>query len=207
LNTTLESLSNILIAAVLKKAGNDDKKMVDPNIWEAGFNALIALFCSQYSRSTTTYSDKVIGSEAVKKVISIGFDVAGEPSGALKEMIQKYLAQQGNIVDNMNYGGSESSPYILLGFSNFLKDAAHYCSFRAFFTTFSTTTSKISKTCKDDKMQFDFNFTITHCSAEFMLANWETNPTFKQRVADFIATHQPGSDFFDDFTTARKFDV
>ena len=49
LTAALESLSNILVAAVLKKCGADPKKLVDPTMWEAGYNALISLFCSGYS--------------------------------------------------------------------------------------------------------------------------------------------------------------
>ena len=78
LTAVMESLSNILVAAVMKKSGNDPKNLTDPALWEKGYNALVSLFCSGYSRNTVSYNDKVIGPATVKEVIKIAFDVNGD---------------------------------------------------------------------------------------------------------------------------------
>jgi hypothetical protein len=161
LTASMESLSNILAAAVLKKAGGDEKKESDPASWEAGYNALVRLFCSDYAKTVTKYHDKVIGPGALEEVMKIGFDVDGEPDGNLKTAITNYLKNQGGIIEHMNYGGEISNTYTLVGFSNFVKNGVHRCCFTAYFTTLDAKTAKISKTCEDDKMQFDFSFEIT----------------------------------------------
>jgi hypothetical protein len=203
----MESLSNILAAAVLRKAGGDEQKQAGPASWEAGYNALVRLFCGDYAKTATKYSDKVIGPGALEEVMKIGFDVDGEPSGNLRAAITNYLKNQGGIIKQMNYGGKMTNSYTLVGFSNFVSSSTRRCCFTAYFTTLDAQTSKIGKTCEDDKMQFDFDFEITRCNANFMLANWETNPAFRQRVADFIATHPVHDDYFNSFETGMKFRV
>jgi hypothetical protein len=42
-------------------------------------------------------------------------------------------------------------------------------------------------------------------NANFMLANRETNPAFRQCVADFIANYPTQDDYFDSFETGMKF--
>jgi hypothetical protein len=206
LTAVLESLSNILVAAVMKKANNDPKKLVSPAAWEQGYNALVALFCSSYSKNTVAYSDSVIGPEAVNEIIRIAFNVNGQPSGDLKDSITGYLQKQGALINKLGYDGEISNPYTLIGFSNFVRNGSRRCCFTAYFTTFDVNTVKITHTCDDDEKQFNFNFKVTHCNADFMVANWESNPEFRERVKKFIADHPPGSDYFDDWTTASKFD-
>ncbi|MDR2590141.1 MAG: hypothetical protein LBC71_04045 [Oscillospiraceae bacterium] len=208
LNSVLESLSNILISAVLKHAGSDEKAQVDPKHWLAGYNALVSLFCHNYSSNTKDYRDKKVGKEVVQKVIEIGFDVNGEPSNLMKEAISKYLQQQAELMNNMGFDGTLDNPYTLIGFSNFIYNNKRVCCFRAYFTKFDTNSVKVTRSCKSAQQKFDFNFTITHCNADFMLSNWENNPAFKQKVNDFIDKHQAGDHpFFDECQTAHKFTV
>ncbi|MDR0684870.1 MAG: hypothetical protein LBF83_07055, partial [Spirochaetaceae bacterium] len=205
LTAALESLSNILVAAVLKKCGDDPKKQVDPDMWEAGFNALISLFCGSYSRNVVHYDDKVKGPGAIKEIMTIAFDVYGEPDGKLKDDITSYLQTQGALMEKMGYTGELNNPYTLIGFSSFVKDDKRRCAFTAYFTTFDVKTVKISRTCREPQKEFDFDFTITHCNADFMIASWETNPAFRQRVKDFIANHPPEDDYFNTLDTGAKF--
>ena len=207
LNAVIESLSNILIAAVLKHAGEDDEKKVSPDNWMQGFNAMAALFFSSYSVEELDYNEKKVGQEVVEKVIKIGFDVNGQPSGNLKTAIEKYLQKQGELMDELSFDGKYSDPYTLMGFVNFVKDDVHTCSLRAYFTDFDTNTVKIKQSCKDDKKAFDFNFKITHCNADFMLSNWETSAEFRERVKKFIDEHIPQEDYFDSLKTSHKFTV
>lgn len=205
LTAVLESLSNILIAAVMKKTGNDPKKQVDPVEWEKGYNALISLFCSSYSKNVIEYEDSVFGYDAIIDLMKAAFDVNGEPTGKLRDDILNYLNRQGTFMRAMDYDKKETSPCTLFGFSNFIKSGVRRCCFTAYFSAFTLETAKISKSCKSDKKRFDFNFTVTHCNANFMIANWETNPDFRQRVKDFIKNHPPGGDYFDDWATGGKF--
>lgn len=64
---------------------------------------------------------------------------------------------------------------------------------------------KISHSCGEDEKKFDFNFNITHCNADFMLARWNTDPEFSERVDKFIKDHTPGSSYFDNLLTSHTF--
>jgi hypothetical protein len=206
LTAVMESLSNILVAAVLSKAGKDEDSQVRPSLWEQGFNALVSLFCSDYSKNTVHYSDQVSGIATVSEVIKIAFDVNGEPEGKLKDDITDYLQKQGRLMDEMGYDGTLDNPYTLIGFSNFLKDEKRRCCFTAYFTTFNVETVKIYRTCMFPQIKFKFDFMVTHCNANFMIARWETDPAFRQRVKDFINNHPPGEDYFDGWDTGSKID-
>lgn len=208
LTAVMESLSNILIAAVLKHAGTSEQEQISPKNWREGFNAMAGLFFSTYSVDELTYSDKMVGKDIVEEVIKIGFDVEGQPEGNLKTAIQKYLEKQGNLMENLSFNAARhSDPYTLMGFVNFVKDNNHTCGLRAYFTEFDTDTVKISHSCKDDEKNFDFNFNVTHCNADFMLAKWDTDAEFRDRVNIFIKEHTPGSSYFDELETSHKFTV
>ena len=107
-------------------------------------------------------------------------------------------------MDQMGYDGTINNPYTLIGFSNFVSGDVRRCCFTAYFTTFDVKTVKISKTCRDDKKEFDFNFTVTHCNADFMVARWETDLVFRKSVDDFIKAHPSGGDFFDEKLVYRQ---
>lgn len=208
LTAVMESLSNILIAAVLKHAGTSEQEQVSPKNWREGFNAMAGLFFSTYSVDELKYSDKKVGKDIVEEVIKVGFDVNGQPEGNLKTAIQKYLEKQGNLMDTLSFNAAHhSDPYTLMGFVNFVKDNNHTCSLRAYFTEFNTDTVKISHSCKDDEKKFDFNFNVTHCNADFMLAKWNTDADFRDRVNRFIKDHTPGSSYFDVLDTSHRFTV
>ena len=208
LTAVMESLSNILIAAVLNHAGTSEQEQVSPKNWREGFNAMAGLFFSTYSVDEHTYSDKKIGKDVVEEVIKVGFDVDGQPEGNLKTAIQKYLEKQGKLMNTLSFDDAHySDPYTLMGFVNFVKDNNHICSLRAYFTEFNTDTVKISHSCKDDEKKFDFNFKVTHCNADFMLAKWNTDAEFRDRVNRFIKDHTPGSSYFDNLETSHMFTV
>ena len=211
LNAVMESLSNILISAVLSHAGTDEQKQVSGDAWREGFNAMAGLFFSSYSVDELKYNDKKRGKDVVMTVISTAFDVNGTPTGNLKNAIDKYLSNQGSYMDNLSFDGSHSDPYTLMGFVNFVDDKSetkkHTCCLKAFFTDFTTDTVKISHSCKDDEKVFDFVFDVTRCHADFMLSNWETDPDFRARVKKFIDDHIPSTDYFDAMDTTHKFTV
>lgn len=208
LTAVMESLSNILIAAVLKHAGTSEQEQVSPKNWREGFNAMAGLFFSTYSVDELTYSDEKVGKDIVEEVIKVGFDVDGQPEGKLKTAIQKYLEKQGKLMESLSFNPAHhSDPYTLMGFVNFVKGDNHTCSLRAYFTEFNTNTIKISHSCKDDEKKFDFNFNVTHCNADFMLAKWNTDAEFRNRVNRFIKDHTPGSSYFDDLETSHTFTV
>lgn len=208
LTAVIESLSNILIAAVLNHAGASEQEQVSPKNWREGFNAMAGLFFSTYSVDELTYSDKKVGKDVVEEVIKVGFDVDGQPEGNLKTAIQKYLEKQGKLMNTLSFDDAHhSDPYTLMGFVNFVKDNNHTCSLRAYFTEFNTDTVKISHSCKDDEKKFDFNFKVTHCNADFMLAKWNSSAEFRERVNKFIKDHTPGSSYFDALETSHKFTV
>lgn len=208
LTAVMESLSNILIAAVLKHAGANEQEQVSPKNWREGFNAMAGLFFSTYSVDELTYGDKKVGKDIVEEVIKVGFDVEGQPEGNLKTAIQKYLEKQGKLMETLSFNEAHhSDPYTLMGFVNFVKDNNHTCSLRAYFTEFNTDTVKISHSCKDDEKKFDFNFNVTHCNADFMLTKWNTDAEFRDRVNRFIKDHTPGSSYFDDLETSHMFTV
>lgn len=87
LNEVIESLSNILIAAVLKHAGTSEEGQVSPKNWREGFNAMAGLFFSTYSVDELKYNDKKVGKDVIEEVIKVGFDVNGQPKGHLKDAI------------------------------------------------------------------------------------------------------------------------
>lgn len=205
LDSVMEHLSNILVASVLKHAGTEESAQVDPKYWKEGYNALIALFCHNYSSDYIEYSDKKVGKDSVAAVIKIGFDVNGEPSSSLKDAIEKYLSKQGALMDQVGMDGTLNNPYTLIGFSNFTANEKHTCAFRAYFTKFDTQSIRIKKSCKDDTQAFDFNFKITHCNADFMLSSWETDPAFQKKVMDFIEKHDPETPYFDELSTGKIF--
>lgn len=208
LTAVMESLSNILIAAVLNHAGTSEQEQVSPKNWREGFNAMAGLFFSTYSVDELTYSDQKVGKEVVEEVIKVGFDVNGQPQGNLKTAIQKYLEKQGKLMSQLSFdAGHHSDPYTLMGFVNFVKDNNHTCSLRAYFTNFDTNTVKISHSCKSDEKKFDFNFKVTHCNADFMLAKWNSSTEFRKRVNKFIKDHTPGSSYFDGLETSHRFIV
>ena len=208
LTAVMESLSNILIAAVLKHAGTSEKEQVSSKNWREGFNAMAGLFFSTYSVDELKYNDKKVGKDVVEEVIKVGFDVNGQPEGHLKDAIQKYLEKQGKLMDTLSFNSTNySDPYTLMGFVNFAKDGKHACGLRAYFTEFNTDTVKISHSCKDDEKKFDFTFNVTHCNADFMLAKWNTDAEFRERVNKFIKDHTPGSSYFDDLETSHTFTV
>lgn len=207
LNEVIESLSNILIAAVLKHAGTSEEGQVSPKNWREGFNAMAGLFFSTYLVDELTYNDEKVGKDVVEEVIKVGFDVNGQPQGNLKTAIQKYLQKQGELMNKLSFDGKHSDPYTLMGFVNFKDDEKHTCSLRAYFTKFNTDTVKISHSCKADEKRFDFNFKVTHCNADFMLSKWENSSEFRERVKKFIEDHTPGSSYFDDLETSHRFTV
>lgn len=207
LNAVMESLSNILIAAVLKHAGASEQEQVSPKNWREGFNAMAGLFFSTYSVDELTYNDQKVGKDVVEEVIKVGFDVNGQPQGNLKTAIQKYLKKQGDLMSQLSFDGKHSDPYTLMGFVNFKDNEKHICSLRAYFTEFDTNTVKISHSCGEDEKKFDFNFKVTHCNADFMLAKWENSAEFRERVNNFIDTHTPDSPYFDILETSHKFTV
>jgi hypothetical protein len=158
-----------------------------------------------YSNSGTLLKAKAYFDEAlemnietVNKVINIGFNVDGMPEGSLKISVNDYLKTQGALMREMGYDGKTHNPFTLIGFSNFIKNNIHHCYFFAYFTTFSTSTVMIDQICDEPQKLFNFDFTITNLSAHFMLANWEKNPDFRVRVADFIKKYRSGTDYFDD---------
>jgi hypothetical protein len=204
LTSVMESLTNILVAAIMNKAGGDPEKLVNQSLWEKGSNALTSMVGAGYSRNTIHYVDKVIGAETANEVVSIAFDVYGEPEGHLKNEIASYLKAQGELMSELGYDGTLNNPYTLIGFSNFVKDSRHRCCFTAYFTTFSVKTAKITRSCREPKKEFEFDFMVTRCNAEFMLARWETDPAFKQAVKNFIKDHPYKGDFFDDWDTGTK---
>ncbi|MCM1166497.1 MAG: hypothetical protein NC299_12985 [Lachnospiraceae bacterium] len=208
LTSVMESLSNILIAAVLKHAGSSEEQQVSSKNWQEGFNAMAGLFFSTYSVDELKYSDKKVGKDVVEEVIKVAFDVNGQPEGNLKAAIEKYLQKQGKLMDTLSFNSAQQSdPYTLMGFVNFVKDNTHTCSLRAYFTNFTTDTVKISHSCSDDEKKFDFDFKVTHCNADFMLTKWNTDSDFRDRVNKFIKDHTPGSSYFDDLETSHTFTV
>lgn len=207
LNEVIDSLSNILIAAVLNHAKNNAQEEVSPENWRKGFDAMASLFYSSYSVDTEEYNEDVVGKETMEKIIKIAFDVNGVPTDKLDHAIKLYLEKQGKLINEMGYGGTLKNPYTLLGFSNFVKDNIHTCSLRAYFTNFDTNSVKITETCKDDKLRFNFNFKITHCNADFMLDSWESNSDFKKKVENFINDHQQDPTFFSGIKTKGNFIV
>lgn len=207
LTAVMESLSNILIAAVLKHAGASEQEQVSSKNWREGFNAMAGLFFSTYSVDELTYNDQKIGKEVVEEVIKVGFDVNGQPQGNLKTAIQKYLQKQGDLMNQLSFDGKHSDPYTLMGFVNFKDNEKHICSLRAYFTEFDTNTVKISHSCGEDEKKFDFNFKVTHCNADFMLSKWETSAEFRERIKNFIDAHTPDSPYFDILETSHRFTV
>lgn len=207
LTAVMESLSNILIAAVLKHAGTSEQEQVSPKNWRDGFNAMAGLFFSTYSVDELAYNDQRVGKDVVEEVIKVGFDVNGQPQGNLKTAIQKYLQKQGELLTKLSFDGKYSDPYTLMGFVNFKDNEKHVCSLRAYFTEFDTNTIKISHSCSEDEKKFDFNFKVTHCNADFMLSKWETSAEFRERIKNFIDSHTPYSPYFDILETSHRFTV
>lgn len=208
LTAVMESLNNILIAAVLEHAGTDEKEQVASKNWREGFNAMASMFCSTYSVDELTYSDKKVGKEVVEEVIKVGFDVDGQPEGNLKTAIQKYLEKQGKLLGELSFDEAHhSNPYTMIGFVNFSKGHNHTCGLRAYFTTFDTDTVRIRESCKDDKKTFNFNFKVTRCNADFKLANWNSNAKFRKEVKKFIKEHRPRSPYFDIVKTSNEFTI
>lgn len=206
LTAVMESLSNILIAAVLKHAGTSEKEQVSSKNWREGFNAMAGLFFSTYSVDELKYNDKKVGKDVVEEVIKVGFDVNGQPEGHLKDAIKLYLEKQGKLMDTLSFNSAHySDPYTLMDFVNFVKGDKHVCGLRAYFTEFNTDTVKISHSCKDDEKKFDFVFNVTHCNADFMLAKWNTDASFRRLVNKFIKDHASGSSYFDDLVTSQTF--
>jgi len=208
LNSVMEQLSNILIAAVLKSAGNVEQNQVDPKYWKEGFRKLMSLFFFNYVEEGIDYQDKKASKEIVEDVIKIGFDVSGEPSNPLKTAIEQYIRKQAVLMDKMGFDGKMNNPYTLFGFSNFVKAGARVCCIRAYFTNFDTQSVEITRCCRDSEKKFDYSFKVTHYNSNFMLSSWETDPEFQKIVLEFIDKHRPKDDpYFDTCETASKFKV
>lgn len=209
LNSAIEALSNILIAAVLKHAGVSSWEQVKPENWKRGFNEMCRLFFADYLTEELSYNEKKIGKNVVESIIQIAFDLNGEPEGNLKESMKKYLKKQGGLMDEAGYGTKDSILYSMVGYTNYKKSDStlRICSLRAFFTKFNSETIKISHSCEEPEKKFDFDFRVEHYSAGFMLSNWENNAEFRQRVNKFIKDHEPDTPYFSTLTTAQVFRV
>lgn len=207
LDSVMESLSNILIAAVLAHLRKDGKKEDSlPDYWVNGYEALISLFCCNFARNETSYYDTKVGKDVVEEVIRIGFDLNGEAvTDSMKTKINEYLSSQGKLMEKSGFGSKQTSTYSLLDFINITtSEGKHICAFKAYFTSFTPETVKIAHACKDDEKKFDFHFNVTIYQADFMLSNWDSNLDFRKRVKLFISKHTPSEDYFDECSTSTN---
>lgn len=213
LNSVMEELNNILVDAVLAHAGAEELEQVSAKEWKKGFDALIRLFCKDYSEEELHYDQDAIGADGVLKVIDIAFDVKDGVTTSFEKSVSDYLSKQGKLMNEMGFDGSLKNSYLLVGFSNYVMDEVHTCAFRAYFTNFDAESIKITHSCDDDELKFKFKFDVMHYNANFMLSSWMSDSNFRDKVNHFIDSYNPDFSYFGNetndkaFVTAQKFRV
>lgn len=208
LNAVMDSLTNILIGAVVRRATLNENKQVASQNWRDGFNAMAELFFTSYSVNEFTFRGEKTVKEIIDEVIDVAFDADGKPRGNLRTGIVTYFEKQGKLMNILVLREDRQSvPYTLIEFVNFVKNGKHICRLCAFFTEFNSDILKICDSGKDDEKKFDFNLKVTCCNADFMLDYWNTNERFRERINKFINGHMPRTPYFEDFVTTHRFTV
>lgn len=205
LNSVMEQLNSIMVDAVLAHAGVEESEQVSAKEWKKGFEALVRLFCKDYSEEELHYNEDAIGKDGVERVIDIAFDVEGDVTSSFEGSVNAYLSNQGELMNQLGFDGSLKNAYILVGFSNYIVDEVHTCAFRAYSTNFDAESIKITHSCDDDELKFKFKFDVMHYNANFMLSSWISDPKFRDRVNEFIDDYNLDYSYFGDNTNNKAF--
>jgi hypothetical protein len=189
----VEGLTNVVVSAVLKQAGMDDKKKHDPLIWRGPMEAMMKGFCSTYSEAKQGYDQQVYGVEIATKFINIILDAVVAQGAALKDFT-KFLQQQGDTMRTEISIGQKSYNYACVSIVHeiFGTPTGRYVyvpKFKSYFTRFTQDTFKVTSACASvDSFRFKFDLSIV--TGGFMVETFQSNPDFRKKVQDFIDKFQ-----------------
>jgi Virulence factor Evf len=189
----MEGLTNVVISAVIKQAGTDDKKKHDPLIWKASMNAMCKAFCGGFSTESQKYNKTVKGLEIATSVINILMTAAVSQGAALGSFV-KFLQSQGETMRLQVSGEGDRYQYASVSIVHEIFQASdgrwiYVPKFKSYFTQFSRETFKVTAGCGSYE-SFEFNFDLQVMTGAFMVENWKNFPSFRNEVQSFINKFQ-----------------
>ena len=189
----MEGLTNVVVSAVIKKAGAVTAKKHDPATWRDPMQAMMKAFCSGFSQTTRSYDQRVRGVEVATKIINILIEAVVSHGAALADFT-KFLESQGKTINGAL--SKEKSSYLYAAVSivhEIFETAAgtwvYVPKFKSYFTQFTQETRKITTSCAS-AADFRFKFDLDIMTGAFMVSSWTSVPSFRQSVEDFIARFQ-----------------
>jgi hypothetical protein len=190
----MEGLTNVVVSAILKIAGDDESKKHDPSVWRDPFQAMAKAFCGGFSQESKSYQQQVRGVEVASKMINIITDAVVNTGSAVFKGFVDFLTSQGEVIKAEISGTNNDYLYAAVTIVHEIFEASdgrfiYVPKFKSYFTKFNQETLKISTSCGSYN-QYKFNFDLQIMTGAFMVNTWQSDKDFQTQVKDFIKKFQ-----------------
>ncbi|MGY4537094.1 hypothetical protein ACVW0P_001510 [Mucilaginibacter sp. UYNi724] len=187
-NVLLEGLVGVVVAAVIKVAGNDEEKAVDAATWNYVMERVIPSFFNFYNNSKEYYDKDVIGREVASNFINfITSNVVA--SGPELSGFERFLRSQGESIKIQAGKDGPGYKYAVVSIVHEIiekgQDFVYTPKIRLYFTSFTRDNYKICSSCQS----FDrviMKFEMNAITAEFKINDWINDKEFRSTMENFV---------------------
>ncbi len=189
----MEGLTNAVVSAILKVAGNDKKKLHDPAGWREPLKMVTKAFCSGFSETSQHYSQRIMGVELAEKFMNVLMNAVVSNCTALGSFAN-FLKGQGDAIRAEITTDHTSFNYACVSIIHEILQApngswAYVPKFKSYFTSFNQNNLKVASSCASAKhVHLDFDLNVM--TGAFMVESWSHSSDFQQQTKAFIAKFQ-----------------
>lgn len=187
-NVLLEGLVGVIVAAVIKVAGNDEQKAVDAATWNYVMERVIPSFFNSYNNAKEYYDKDVTGREVASNFINF---ITGNVVASGRELsgFERFLESQGESIRIKAGKDGDGYKYAVVSIVHEINDNGQGCVYtpkiKLYFTSFTRQNYDITHSCQSVghyKMKFEMN-SIT---AEFKINDWINDKKFRSIMENFV---------------------